>query len=84
LARPFPPQQADKLLAQVKAEITKKRNLNPRRPGRSYPRVVKRWRATRYALKKPGDHGTRHDGGPPAIRLANPVNQQLTDLISAS
>jgi hypothetical protein len=28
-------------------------------------------------------HGTRHNG-PPDIRLANPVNQQLTDLISTS
>jgi hypothetical protein len=61
----------------------KKRNLNPRRPDRSYPRVVKRWRTSHYALKKPGDHGTRHNG-PPVIRLANPVKPQLADLISTS
>ncbi|MGO8882997.1 MAG: hypothetical protein ACLQI7_04690 [Streptosporangiaceae bacterium] len=54
------------------AGITRKRNLNPRRRHRTYPRVVKRVRHNSYRVKKPGDTGIRHDG-PPAIRLANPV-----------
>jgi hypothetical protein len=53
------------------ADITGSRHLNKRRH-RSYPRVVKRARHNSYPVKKPGDHGTRHDG-PPTIQLANPV-----------
>jgi hypothetical protein len=51
--------------------ITSENNLNTRRE-RSYPRVVKRARHNHYPVKKPGDHGTRHDS-PPTIKLANPV-----------
>jgi hypothetical protein len=58
------------------ADITRPRNLNPRRRDRSYPRVVKRARHNSYRVKKPGDTGVRHDG-PATIRLANPV---LTDI----
>ena len=65
------------------AEITRKRNLNPRRPHRSYPRAVKRRRVSPYRVKTPDDHGTRHNG-PPVIRLANPVKPQFADLISTS
>jgi hypothetical protein len=54
------------------ADITRKRNLNPERRHRTYPRVVKRGRHNSYRVKKPGDTGTRHDG-PPTIRLANTV-----------
>ena len=50
------------------ADITRPRHLNPRRRHRSYPRVVKRARRNAYRVKKPGDHGTRHDS-PPTIRL---------------
>jgi len=53
------------------ADITSENNLNTRRD-RSYPRVVKRARHNSYRVKKPGDHGIRHDG-PPTIQLANPV-----------
>ena len=53
------------------ADITSGNNLNTRRE-RSYPRVVKRARHNHYRVKKPGDHGTRHDS-PPTIQLANPV-----------
>ena len=53
------------------ADITSENDLNTRRE-RSYPRVVKRARHNSYRVKKPGDHGTRHDG-PPTIKLANPV-----------
>jgi hypothetical protein len=58
------------------ADITRKKNLNPRRRHRTCPRVVKRCRHNAYRVKKPGDRGTRHDG-PPAIRLANPVKAQV-------
>jgi hypothetical protein len=58
------------------ASITKKKHLNPRRRHRTYPRVVKRGRHNAYRVKKPGDHGTRHDS-PPTIRLANPVKAQF-------
>jgi hypothetical protein len=64
------------------AEITRKRNLNPVRH-RTCPRVVKRWRTSRYKLKTPQDHSTRHSG-PPAIRLANLEKPQLKDPVSTS
>jgi len=56
------------------ADIAGKKNLNSRRH-RTFPRVVKRGRHNSYRVKKPGDHGTRHEG-PPTIRLANSVNTQ--------
>jgi hypothetical protein len=52
------------------ANITKKKNLNPRRRHRTYPRVIKRARHNSYRVKRPGDHGTRHDR-PATIRLVN-------------
>ena len=58
------------------ADITRARNLNPRRRHRTWPRAVKRARRNAYRVKKPADHGTRHQG-PPTIRLANPVNTQV-------
>jgi hypothetical protein len=58
------------------ADIVKKKNLNPRRRHRTYPRVIKRGRHNAYRVKKPGDHGTRHHG-PPTIRLANPVKAEV-------
>ena len=53
------------------AGITDPKHLNKRRE-RSYPRVVKRARHNHYPVKKPGQHGVRHDA-PPTIKLANPV-----------
>jgi hypothetical protein len=52
------------------ADIARKRNLNPARRNRTYPRVVKRARHNSYRVKKPGDKGIRHDR-PPAIVLVN-------------
>lgn len=54
------------------ADITKKKNLNPVRRHRTYPRVLKRGRYNAYRIKRPADTGTKHEG-PPTIRLANPV-----------
>jgi hypothetical protein len=52
------------------ADITRKKNLNPERRDRTYPRVVKRARHNSYRVKRPGDRGTRHTG-PATIKLVN-------------
>ena len=51
--------------------ITSPAHLNRRRE-RSYPRVVRRARHNKYPVKKPGQHGTRHEA-PSTIKLCNPV-----------
>ncbi len=56
--------------AAIKASIAARRNLNPPRRHRTYPRVVKRARHNSYRVKRASDQGIRHDG-PPAITLAN-------------
>jgi len=58
------------------ADITRKRNLNPERRHRTYPRAIRRARHNHYRVKRPGDHGTRHPG-PAAIRLVNLRTQAL-------
>jgi hypothetical protein len=50
------------------ADISAARNLNPRRRHRSYPRVRKRHRHSRYRLKQPTDTGTRYPG-PATIKI---------------
>ena len=57
--RPFPPDQQERALAAVMADISRPRNLNPRRRHRSYPRVVRRARHNSYRVKRPADNGTR-------------------------
>ena len=57
-------------LSRVMADITDPRKLNTRRE-RSYPCVVKRARHNSYRVKKPGQHGTRHNA-PATIKLVNP------------
>jgi len=52
------------------AEITAKNSLNLPRRDRTYPRVIKRVRHNSYRVKRPGDHGIRHDG-PATIKLVN-------------
>ena len=66
----FPLSSGNALLARIMADITSEKNLNPPRRDRTYPRVVKRARHNSYRVKKPGDHGTRHDG-PATIKLVN-------------
>ena len=66
----LPPDHAAALRNQIAADITRAKNLNPRRRHRSYPRVVKRGRHNSYRIKKPADHGTRY-AEPATIRLAN-------------
>jgi len=51
-------------------DITRRRNLNPKRRHRSYPRVVKRGRHNSYRIKRPTDIGIRHSG-PAVIELVN-------------
>ena len=71
MTRLFPPDQQKHALEQVIAEITSPRHLNTRRE-RTYPRAVKRARHNSYPVRKPGQHGTRHDA-PATIKLANPI-----------
>jgi hypothetical protein len=52
------------------ADITTRRNLNPRRRHRSYPRVIRRARHNSYRVKRPADTGTRYHG-PPTVWLVN-------------
>lgn len=61
--------------------ITSPKHLNTRRE-RTCPRVVKRARRNSYRVKKPGDHGIRHDG-PPAVQLVNPVLSKVMTSIAA-
>ena len=76
MTRLFPPEGTAQALARIMADITRKRNLNPSRRHRTYPRVIKRSRHNTYRVKKPGDLGTRHHG-PPAITLVTPAKPQL-------
>jgi hypothetical protein len=69
MTRLSPPEQHKRLLGRVMADITDSRKLNTKRE-RSYPRVVKRARHNSYRVKKPGQHGTRHDA-PASIQLVN-------------
>jgi hypothetical protein len=71
MIRLFPPDQRQRVLDRVTAAITSPKHLNKRRE-RSYPRVVKRARHNSYRVKKPGQHGTRHDA-PATIKLVNPI-----------
>ena len=54
----------------VKTDITRKKNLNPRRRHRTCPRVVKRVRHNSYRVKRHGDKAIRHNG-PATIKLVN-------------
>jgi hypothetical protein len=70
MIRLFPPDQ-QRSLERAITDITSPQHLNKRRE-RSYPRVVKRARHNSYRVKKPGQHGTRHDA-PATIKLVNPI-----------
>jgi hypothetical protein len=50
-----PPEHSQHLLAQVKADITSPRHLNPARRHRTWPRAIKRGRHNAYRVRKPGD-----------------------------
>ena len=77
MTRPFPPEQRARQLARVLAALTAKRNLNPKRRHRSYPRAVKRARHNSYRVKTTADVGIRHDS-PATIQLANLRTVHLT------
>ncbi|HKS50700.1 MAG TPA: hypothetical protein VJS67_02390, partial [Pseudonocardiaceae bacterium] len=62
----FPPKTLAAALTETTHEITER--PNPPRRHRTYPRVVKRYRAHHHCLKRATDHGQLHDG-PPKIRL---------------
>ena len=81
MTRLFPPDQQQRVLDRVMADITDPRKLNTKRE-RSYPRVVKRARHNSYRVKKPGQHGTRHDR-PATIKLVNPVPARGNTTVAA-
>jgi hypothetical protein len=55
-------------LASALRAVGHRRNLNPLRRDRTYPRVIKRSRHNGYREKRPSDKGIRHNG-PPEVRL---------------
>jgi hypothetical protein len=59
------------------AAITDPKHLNNGRE-RSYPRVVKRARHNSYRVKKPGQHGTRHDAVPTIKFCSLTLNRENT------
>jgi len=71
MTRLFPPDQQERALERAIAEITSPHHLNTRRE-RTYPRAVKRARHNSYPVRKPGQHGTRHET-PATIQLVNSV-----------
>jgi hypothetical protein len=71
MIRLFPPDQRERTLERVMAAITSPKHLSKRRE-RTYPRAVKRARHNSYRVRKPGQHGTRHDA-PATIKLVNPA-----------
>jgi hypothetical protein len=67
----------------VIANITAKRNLNPHRPDRTYPRVVKRGRHNSYRVKRPNDIGrgcadTSDPGRRNGVRTTRPAGSGRT------
>lgn len=50
--------------------LAARRNCNPKRGQRSYPRVVKRARHNSYRVKRATDAGARH-AGPPIVKFAS-------------
>jgi hypothetical protein len=63
------------------ADIIDPRKLNTKREP-SYPRVVKRARHNSYRVKRPCQHGTRHDA-PASIKLVNPILTRENTRIAA-
>jgi len=66
----FPPEQRQRTLDWIMADITGRRTSTRRGATGPTPGVVKRARHNSYRVKRSGDHGTRHDG-PATIRLVN-------------
>jgi hypothetical protein len=70
IARRAPPEQRQRLHAEIMACITRAQALNPQRRHRTYPKVIKRARHNSYRVKRASDQDIRHTG-PPTITLAN-------------
>jgi DDE family transposase/transposase IS4-like protein len=56
----FPPKRLTTALKETTHEITER--PNPPRRHRTYPRVIKRYRAHSHRIKRPTDHGQLHNG----------------------
>ncbi|MET8276531.1 hypothetical protein [Streptomyces sp. NPDC005096] len=64
----FPPEQWDTARAEILTALAARRDRNPERRHRSYPRVIKRARHNSYRVKRATDAGSRH-AGPPTIKF---------------
>src|ERR1700712_3823937 len=69
--RAFPPKTLAAALAETTHEITDR--PNPPRRHRTYPRVVKRYRAHHHCLKRTTDHGQLHNGHPRSTSTRSPA-----------
>src|SRR5271170_6078242 len=81
MIRLFPPDQRERTLERIMADITSPKHLNTRRE-RTYPRAVKRARHNSYPVRKPGQNGTRHDA-PATIKFVNPILTRAKTSIAA-
>ena len=79
----FPPEQRQRAPRQGHGRHHHEEEPQPPRRDRTYPRVVKRARHNSYRVKRPGDHGTRHDG-PATIKLVNPLAPTQHDQLRLS
>ena len=55
------------MIRAIGSEVTKKRNLVPERPDRSFPRVVKRRGHNSYRIKRATDTGTTYKTPPTVV-----------------
>jgi hypothetical protein len=64
----FPPEPQEALWTHTVHRVGQRRNRNPARRHRTYPRAVKRPRRSSYRERRPSDKGIRHTG-PPTVQL---------------
>jgi hypothetical protein len=72
----------ERTIAQVMADITTRRNLDPKRD-RDYPRVVTRSRHNHYRVTTSTDGRTHHDH-PPTTRIATTTRPTLINSSSVA
>ncbi|MCK2216368.1 IS4 family transposase [Actinomadura sp. ATCC 31491] len=72
----FPPEPPDASWTRALHQVAHRRNVNPRRRHRSYPRAVKRSRRSSYRERRPSDKGIRYAGPPTVALLPTPSATQ--------
>ncbi|WP_300613249.1 hypothetical protein [Trebonia sp.] len=70
-----PPEREEHLRAAVKADTSRKQDINPQRRHRTCPRAIKRARHNSYRVKRARHKGTRH-AGPPTITPRQPAHMR--------